>query len=319
MNDTPNDRRVGRWPWRLRRILVPPATVALVIALAVGTDPQVRAAVRERVAVLDARFAGGAMRRLYHGRLIDATVSAVSPARPGAYEWLGPEPFLPIAHALGPSLRTGPNTLATFERGLGLGFRVFEVDLVLTADGHLVCYHGGDGEDLDRLTVEAYRAQVRRAGTEPCEFGDLVQVARQRPDIRIVLDVKNRLDDVYRMARELIADTALGPSFIPQVYDFRELEGLRRNPFFAGEIFTSYRSGMSTRRILQTARRLGVRAVTLTLPRFREVAGRLPPDLAVFTHPVDDPLLAAKLRRAGARGVYTSYLTPRTVADVFGP
>ena len=57
--------------------------------------------------------------------------------------------------------------------------------------------------------------------------------------------------------------------------------------------------------------------VTLTLERFRDLRGEVPEELIVLVHTVNDPSLADELRRQGARGIYTSYLTPQTVPELF--
>jgi hypothetical protein len=137
--------------------------------------------------------------------------------------------------------------------------------------------------------------------------------------------VCHRFGDRSQLARDCSRrswqgrDSATGQSFIPQIYFFEQLEALRREPFFAGEIFTSYRSALTNDQILLGARRLGVRVVTLTLARFAELRGHVPEDVYIFTHPVDDPFLAADIRQAGAHGIYTSYVSPKTVPEVFMP
>jgi hypothetical protein len=70
---------------------------------------------------------------------------------------------------------------------------------------------------------------------------------------------------------------------------------------------------------LDYARRLGIRTVTLTLGRFEEIENRIPRDLFIMIHPVNDPLLAAKIKQLGGRGIYTSYITPQTFPNLVIP
>jgi hypothetical protein len=235
----------------------------------------------------------------------------------GAYDWLGNTEFIPIAHALGPSLSSGINTRETLTKGIMMGFRIFEVDLAVTRDGQLVCYHGDSDKELDELTYAGYEGRLSKRGFKPLKFSELVSIGRTHTDLYFVLDVKNRHDQAYTIARREIGDMNLGRAFIPQIYFFEQLENFRRMPFFAGEIFTSYRSGLTTRQIIDTARRVGIRVVTLTMDRFRELNGTLPEGMAIFVHPVDDAFVAAEIRRLGGRGIYTSYLAPSTVTDLF--
>ena len=233
-----------------------------------------------------------------------------------SYDWVGNDPFLPIAHGLGPQLFAGINQLATFHEGLNRGFRVFEVDLMVTADNQLVCFHGGPEHQLDTMTYSDYVRLVTASKGTPCVFKDLVGIAREHSDIRFILDVKNRFDAAYVIARSQLEGTGVEKSFIPQVYFFSELPQFRKDQFFAGEIFTSYRSHLTTAAIIENARRLHVRVVTLTLSRVAEL-GTIPSDLIVLTHPVDDPFLAVALRRRGVRGIYTSYVSPTLCPEVF--
>lgn len=281
-------------------------------------DPAVRSSLKVRARALDEGYLGGTLRRLYHRGQVSSIPRTMRPAPEGAYSWLGTAPFLPVAHALGPYLFAGPNSVPTFRRGLEMGFRLFEVDLALTTDGRLICYHGSDAtRELSRLTYPAYLDTMRVRGVEPCRFEELITLAREHPEVRFVLDVKNHFDQVYATVRAEAVRAGVGRSFIPQLYEFSQLDAFRREPVLAGEIFTSYKSVLTNEEIFAAARRLGVRAVTLTLERFYALGDRVPTDLAVMTHAVDDPGIAVEIRRLGARGIYTSYLAPGTVPELY--
>jgi hypothetical protein len=172
---------------------------------------------------------------------------------------------------LGPQLFAGANQINTLQEGKNRGFRVFEVDLAVSLDDHLICFHGGSEAELDRMTYANYLEIAPRQHLEPCEFRDLVQVASRDPGIRIVLDVKNRFDRAYQIARMEIGSPALGKSFIPQIYHFDQLRPFRADHFFAGEIFTSYRSYLTNEAVIESARRLNVHAITLTRQRTSEL------------------------------------------------
>lgn len=291
---------------------------ALIVGGSLLLDPGVFDAAKSLGKRIDARHFGGRVLRWYHGEsLTVALQEGQEQADPRAYDWLGGERFLPIAHGLGPQLFAGEDTLATLARGLELGFRVFEVDLTLTRDGELVCYLGQSEEDLDALIFENYLASIKRRGMEPCRFADLLRVAGEYPSLRFVLDVKNGFEKAYTLARGLARRAGVGRSFVPQAYRFEDVATVRKDGVFAGEIFTSYRSGLTTRQIFDAARRFGTRVVTLTTRRFQELGGDIPGDLNILVHPVNDPFEAMEIRQKGARGIYSSYLTPRTVPELF--
>ncbi len=223
---------------------------------------------------------------------------------------------LRAGRSLGPQLWAGPNSRRTFEEGRRRGFRIFEIDISITTDGRLISYHGDSVEELEHLNWRRYQEIMAAKGIEPLEFSEVVGWARDHPDVRFVLDVKNKFNDAYRMMRAAIGTPALGQSFIPQVYFFDQLPQFRADHFFAGEIFTSYRTRMRTATILQSAERLGVKAVTLTRER-ADSLDKMPPSIAILTHPVEDAFEAAHFKAIGIRGIYTSYITPSSVPELF--
>jgi len=223
-----------------------------------------------------------------------------------------------IAHGFGPQLWAGPNSRRTFEEGRRRGFRIFEIDISVTTDGHLIGYHGDSVRELDQLSWRQYRELMAARGMEPLEFTEVVEWAREHPDLRFVLDVKNRFDDAYRMMRAAIGTPALGQSFIPQIYFFDQLPQFRADHFFAGEIFTAYRTRMRNATILRSAERLQVGAVAFPRDRVNSLVD-VPRSIAILTHPVDDAFEAAHFRATGVRGIYTSYITPAAVPELFEP
>jgi len=264
---------------------------------------------------LDADVFGNRVALLYYG---ERNLDFAPPPDAAAYSWATRGLFLPIAHGLGPQLFAGPNQVVTLEEGRRRGFLIFEVDLAASTDDHLVCFHEIGGQDLDKMSHAEYLQILNQEGLSPCEFRDLVQIAARDPGIRFVLDVRNKFDRAYQLARSEIGDAALGKSFIPQIYHFDQLAQFRSDHFFAGEIFTSYRSHLKTEEIIASAPRLHIQVVTLTRPRVAELKS-IPPTPLLMTHPVDDAFDAAKLRAAGIRGIYTSYLSPLTTPEVFKP
>jgi len=305
--------RPGR-RWRIATVILAGLLVGglalLVVKPEAGTVP------RRVVKRLDYALLGGLLQRIaLHDAPTRAADLDVPGAVVGAYRWIDHTDFLAIAHAMGPSLETGRNTLATFRAGLSRGFRVFEVDLTLTADGVLACYHGGANEPLDALTWAA----VRERAPDACRFEQLVALAADYPDVHFVLDVKTRFDPAYDRVMELAEEAGVTASFIPQVYHFSQVRRFRESRRMTGLLFTAYRSALSVDRILEDARTAGVEVVTITVGVFDRWHGTLPAEPKVLVHPVNDPFEARRLRARGVDGIYTSYLAPRTVPALFGP
>jgi glycerophosphoryl diester phosphodiesterase len=88
------------------------------------------------------------------------------------------------------------NSMAAFERAVGLGFRYLETDVQVTADGVALAFHDATLDRvtdrtgrIDRLPWTAVRA-ARIAGREPIPL--LTDLLAAWPDARINLDVKSR-------------------------------------------------------------------------------------------------------------------------------
>ncbi|MFN2506141.1 MAG: glycerophosphodiester phosphodiesterase [Acidimicrobiales bacterium] len=101
------------------------------------------------------------------------------------------------------------NTMAAFERAVGLGYRYLETDAHVTADGVVVAFHD---DSLDRLTDRSGRidalpwSEVREARVEGHPVPLLEDVLGTWPDVRVNIDPKHDasitpLVDVLRRTR----------------------------------------------------------------------------------------------------------------------
>lgn len=282
-------------------------------------QPEIRASLKQQIIRSDGVLCNGALRRWYHHQRIPREVTSIAAHAAKDYSWLGADPFFVIGHGLGPKLYGGDNSLKTLEKGRERGFRIFEVDVSLTADNVLVCYHGDDEQRINAMMYDEYQKICRSKGQLPCRFDDIAGYAGKNPEVFFVLDVKNRFYDAYGMIKKTVGDLNVGKSFIPQVYDFEQLPFIRKDSLFAGEILTSYRSALTNRQLFYLAEKYDINVVTLTMQRLFELKGKLPKQVAVLTHPVNDPFIAADVKKMGVRGIYTSYLTPQSIPELFSP
>lgn len=274
---------------------------------------------REEILTFDGRHMNDLLWKVAHP-VAAPDLPPMPPVSSQAYDWLPQARFFPIAHALGGERPNEINSLVAFRRSYANGFRFFEVDISVTRDNKLICRHDTPDVDEDSFTFSEFVAENRRLGKEGnCTFIELVQLVRTHPDIHVILDVKNRFDDAYRLMRQKIGASGLGVKFIPQLYDFSELPAFRRDGFFAGPIFTSYRSRYSTRQIMAYAREYSLPVVTLSDWRLH----RLPPadpvlrSRIVFGHPMDDVAGAEKWKAWGLRAIYTFTLSPKRAGSLY--
>lgn len=283
--------------------------VPMLVAVALG-----RPDVKERILTFDERYLDNLIWNAAHPLRAPSLPAVPGPAA-SAYDWVPKARFFPIAHALGSSDTGSMNSIGAFDRSYAAGFRLFEVDLSLTPDNQLICRHGDS--DQDSFTSADYAQE--RQGKPGCTFPDIVAAARAHPDAHFILDVKNRFDDAYRLIRGEIGTPALGRSFIPQLYEFSELPQFRADSFFAGPIFTSYKSRLNTREVMHYARAYDVRVVTLADWRINRLwpGDPLLRSAIVLGHPMDTQAGARLWRSWGIRGIYTFVLSPAAAPSLY--
>lgn len=109
------------------------------------------------------------------------------------HEFLDHPGPIPFAHR-GGSLDGRENSMAAFERAVGLGYRYLETDVRATRDGVLLAFHD---KTLDRVTDQrgeiaelpySQVAKARIAGTEP--IPRLEEILHAWPRARLNVDVK---------------------------------------------------------------------------------------------------------------------------------
>lgn len=220
------------------------------------------------------------------------------------------------------------NSLEALDRAYADGLRLLEIDFNWTRDGRLVLVHDwnnwyrawferpfwhaayeGVSGKLMVPTLGEFRALVMRHGLTQLALADLLDWMRRHPDARIVTDIKS--DNLAGLSRIAEAASELRARFVPQVYDFTEFEPVRALGFDS-IIFTAYRSAADPDAIVAFANGQAIYAVTLPASRltgaWAGIADRI--GAPVFTHTVNDALLAADLARLGVAGLYTDYLVP---------
>ncbi len=209
---------------------------------------------------------------------------------PDAYQWLPQERPLWIAHRMGPGYMLD-NTLASLHNGYQLGARIFEVDLVLTENNEIYCYHPTQKEEKkcdsfhsifnSQLVLQHYE----KIGEPVCKFDDLIQFVKTHNDSYFVLDVKTDFAKSYARIHALLHhDKKLLAKFIPQIYWWNNLKTLEQHPGFAGPIFTGYQTGFTTDEIIEFSRKIGIKTITLDTRRVSFYQKHLPDDLVILMH-----------------------------------
>ncbi len=227
-----------------------------------------------------------------------------------------------IAHALGAIDGVSySNSLAAAEHNYALGFRVFEVDLCLTADGELVTFHEGhEGHlGLSRPLSQVSAAEVLGLAYDGkyrlSSWSDLLRAFSHVNDAFLVTDTKRWNPPILRaLLRGLEKVPAMRRRVIPQLYQVEDFALFRRHspwpyPTF---IFTLYQNSLSNEQVLALVREEKIPVVTMPVPR---VTPRFVADLhslgaLVFTHTVNDHAQVMRLAEVGVDGFYTDSYRP---------
>ena len=239
-----------------------------------------------------------------------------------------------ISHA-GAGLPIGSysNSLESLEQAVSRDLKLIEIDFHWTKDQQLVLLHDWRRQFEIWFDISvAYRVKRKLAGRElpmtkdeflelgmldgltQLSLDDLADWMIKNPDILIVTDVK--ADNVEGLRHIAQAYPLLINRFVPQIYSFTEFEAVR-DIGFDEIVFTGYRSAASNAEIVEFANTHELMAVTvpqsrLTLDGLKEFSKL---ETQLWTHTVNDPIVAGWLHRAGVDGLYTDLLVPFREAE----
>lgn len=234
-----------------------------------------------------------------------------------------------IAHAMGDidGIRYS-NSLEAFQLNYSKGFRVFEVDLMLTADGKVVAFHDGLGEEygLDRpvseVTARRFKDTEYQGSYTPLDLADIMMLLKRHLDAVIVPDVKSDFETTYRVIVRDVGDRdpALFKRIVPQIYRDEDYFTLKKLHVFEKIIYTLYRVPPTSRIKLVNywigrgvvrflSGKEDIVAVTMSRLRFMK-SGWLVRKLqtmnrGVLVHTLNDEKVISRYLSLGATGIYT--------------
>ena len=244
-----------------------------------------------------------------------------------------------IAHGLGSvGGEAVLNCLEGFEQNYAAGVRVFEADLRMTSDGHVVLRHdwrAGMQEgvsETDIPTLEEFLAKPISGKYTPLSFRDLLHLMEQYPDICIITDTKFVNEEVVtRQFGEMLNDacetglTYLFGRMIIQVYTplmFTVADSLYHFPNY---IFTLYNSDFdgtedSFRQQVVFCEENGIMGITMSdywwasvHPDYLSDADEY--DIRLYLHTINSADEAKAYLAAGVSGIYTDTLLPADIAQ----
>lgn len=247
-----------------------------------------------------------------------------------------------VAHAMGGiEGLTYTNTYDAFLVNYDQGFRVFEVDLLLSSEGRLVARHEwgesftrqlGQEDELaaDRqgavLSYAEFKAAKIQGVYEPLDWDDVLELMEQYPDVYIVTDTKQSSPDEIQQIFTQIVDEAkakdpeLLKRVVPQIYNREMLEPVQSIYPFDSVIFTLYQTHDTDDEVVAFAADKHLAAVTMSDTRANaqliQELNRI--GVLSYIHTINDLKTIAKFKRMGAYGFYTDFLTEADLAKNTG-
>lgn len=245
---------------------------------------------------------------------------------PPAYAWTA---HRAVAHALGViDGRIQTQSAEAFAASYAAGFRLFECDLILAADGPVVARHDWTARRAAHLgqqgparpwTVAELRARPAHGRFRQLAVDDVMALLARHPGSWLITDTK-ALDAPTATAtfRGIVAAAkahGVLDRVVPQLYDPAQLPVVRAVHPFRSWILTLYQTSASDDEVLAFCRREGIHAVTMgtwrATPGF---LGRLAAAGVVpYLHTVNRRHQVEFWQRRGAWGFYTDVLDPSDV------
>ncbi|MBA4686421.1 MAG: glycerophosphodiester phosphodiesterase [Candidatus Galacturonibacter soehngenii] len=235
-----------------------------------------------------------------------------------------------IAHAFGGiSGTTYTNSLDAFKFNYSNGFKIFEVDLVLSSDDHLVLKHdwsslvsqmlkqeiSADKQDK-ALSLSEFKTMKIHGWMEPLSFEDVIEIMDKDKDIYIVTDTKDiPTDELFGQIVELVSkyDINILKRIIPQIYNEEMYYQIKEIYNFDSYIYTLYQTSSGDDEVISFMKENNLKVVTA--PTFRmteEFASKLNENnIYIYVHTINAAPEIKFFKNIGVYGFYTDFITPK--------
>lgn len=237
-----------------------------------------------------------------------------------------------IAHAMGGIGGVSyTNSYEAFIVNYEKGHRVFEADLILTADGRLAARHDWLPysaamlqQDIPanrlgkKLTLEEFKSYPILNRYQPLVWADILRLLQLYPDIYIVTDtkemdpglVKQQFRQIKREAEAL--DSSLLDRIIPEIYTQEMYETVMDIHPFLHSMYSLYLNGEPPEETLRFVKERGIAAVAMPVERALAVPelvkGLEKAGVKTYVHTVNTEETMQEMLERGAYGVYTDFL-----------
>lgn len=237
-----------------------------------------------------------------------------------------------VAHALGSAdgmVKT--NTLDALQESYLKGHRLFEVDLLMTADGKLVATPGfyeyqsfkyGKPIPEDKLNIlptkEEFMSFSPNGVLKPLDFESIVRMMSANKDMFLITDTKaTDFVQAQKQFKELVEtaksiDASVLERIIPQIYNEQMYDAVRNQHPFKSLIYTLYQTTSTNAEVLQFASAKGIKVVTMSPERLNpvDIAMYNSYGVKVYTHTINSLEEIKGYKDMGVYGFYSDFVTP---------
>ena len=267
----------------------------------------------------------GTMVKTYiHYWLNPVDLDKYEPLSEGMAEWLKEDTLL--AHAMGGiDKSTYTNSLEAFERAYENGFRVYEVDMVVTKEGEVVCSHEYLDENGEVIEYTAFMQEKIEGKYTPVDLRKLIDLMEAYPDVYIMTDIKwdnsmgSSNEDVITLVSALVEEANIRETkdilerMIIQIYNPKSYEIMKGIYPFQHYVYTLYHYASPIyEEILGFCLENNLPVVAMEESRVSkeivEYFNQWNIDVLVYT--INNEEKAKGLREFGVKGIYTDWLMP---------
>lgn len=248
------------------------------------------------------------------------------------YEWVQETTL--ISHALGGIERfAGTNSREALLHAYACGHRVFETDVSVTSDGHLVLRHDWEagtypvlGQSVQKesgpMTLAKFEAFPIQGHYTPMTFQQLLAFMAEHPDVLLVTDTKEadaaQAAAVFGkiVAETKDADPAILKRIVPQLYQADNYAAVKGVYPFNQYIYTLYMNKDSDEQVIRDMTAQGIRIAVVDENRYSPEFVKALKDEGIYTYvnTINDLERIKSLRASGVQGVMTDFIEPEQLS-----
>ena len=245
------------------------------------------------------------------------------------YSWADDSNRL-IAHALGGIDNCAyTNSLEAFLHNYRLGYRIFEVDLILSDESSLIAAHDEQACRMDAgladdapITVDTFMNTRVSGRYTPLDIRGIIELMAEYPDVYVITDTKytDRASVLLQFSQLSRYAKASSPDvlhrIIPQIYHEPMLDWVMSVYPFKSIIYTLYAAETTPQEVLEFCEETGVGFITFpestATPETFDLMDKN--NIICAVHTVNDKAQSEKLMHMGIDMIYSDFLIPETSA-----